>query len=358
MTEHITPVYLNTAACGLIANTVLQTGLHLYQGFEHIASAASEHWRDVQAPEIRSHIARFIATRPENIALIPNFSYGLNAVVQALSGQETVLLYRKDFPSVFIPFVINHFKVVWLDDDDGFSIDLNKIESLIRSEKIDVVAISHVQWHSGFRIDLQALCSRCRELGARTIVDATQSLGAVQISIPELRPDVLIASNYKWMNAGFGTGILYMSPEFAAQYPPRISGAHSNAFQFADLSFRQNTSVTNYEPGSPNMFGFSILNKAIEEKNSRGMEQIEAHNRMLTDALLQQLSVPVIGGRDLQNRSSIVVIREENGLHEFLLKNNIITTLRNGHIRVSIHFHNTAADIERLMQCIGDHHNG
>ncbi|MCF3110556.1 aminotransferase class V-fold PLP-dependent enzyme [Niabella sp. CC-SYL272] len=357
MTEHTPPVYLNTAACGLITNPVLQTGIHLYQDFENLASAASEHWRDVKASEIRSNIARFIGTGAENIALIPNFSYGLNAVVQALSGQEKVLLYRKDFPSVYIPFMVNQFNIVWLDDDDGFLIDLNKIESLIKTEKIDLVAISHVQWQSGFKIDLQALCSLCRDLGTRTIIDATQSLGSVKISVAELQPDVFIASNYKWMNAGFGTGILYMSPEFAAAYPPRISGAHSNAFQFADLSFRQNTSITNYEPGSLNMFGFSILDKAIEEKSRRGMEAIEAYNRNLTALLLRQLSVPVTGGADMQHRSSIVVIREENGLHAFLVKNNIITTMRNGNIRISIHFHNTEADIEHLIQCIADHRN-
>lgn len=357
MPEDKKPVYLNTAACGLISNAALQAGLRLYDNFESTASVTSENWRDLEGPVVKGNIAGFMNTAPQYIALIPNFSYGFNAVVQALSGKEKVLLYRKDYPSVYIPFVINNFNIVWLDDEDGFLIDLNKIGSLIKAEKIDIVAISHVQWHTGFKLDLEALCSICRASGAHTIIDATQSLGAIAISIPEILPDVLIASNYKWMNGGFGTGILYMDPEFAALYPPKISGANSNAFRFSDLSFDLNTSITNYEPGGVNMFGFSLLNKAIEEKTARGMEQIEAHNRALTEILLQQLllyAVPVVGVPDMQNRSPILVAEDRNGLHAHLSKNNVITTGRNGTVRFSIHFYNTEADIDAVARSLKD----
>jgi len=357
MAENAPLVYLNTAACGRISDSVLQAGVRLYTQFENTASATSEHWRDAEAPAIKNNIAGFMNTAPQDIALIPNFSYGLNAVVQALNGDEKVLLYRKDFPSVYIPFVINHFNIVWLDDEDGFLIDLHKIGDLIKTEKIDIVAISHVQWHTGFKLDLKSLCSVCRSLGARTIIDATQSLGAVDISIPDVLPDVLIASNYKWMNAGFGTGILYMAPEFATQYPPKVSGAHSNAFQFADGSFTRNTSVTNYEPGSVNMFGVSILNQAILEKQALGMEFIEQHNAALTKQLTEGLAallVPIVGPAAPDNRSSIVVLEDQNGLSAHLAAQNIIVTNRNGYIRLSVHFYNTETDIDRAVHCIRD----
>ncbi|HEX7755097.1 MAG TPA: aminotransferase class V-fold PLP-dependent enzyme [Niabella sp.] len=353
MPENKEPVYLNTAGCGLIPPTVLEAGTRLYQGFEQNSSATAEHWRDAGVLQIKQQVADFMGTAPANIALVPNCSYALNGIVQALNGNEKVLLYKKDFPSVYAPFVINHFNIVWIDDIDGFTIDLNQIESIIKEQQIDLVAISHVQWQSGFKLDIAALCAICRQYQVLSIIDATQSLGAMQIPIAD--PDVLIASNYKWMNAGFGTGVLYINEAFARRYPAKITGFNSGTLKRTDAGFDFDSGVANYEPGSLNMFGFTILNKAIEEKNKTGLARIEAHNTRLTKLLLDQiphLPVTLVGPANWENRCSIVVLKEERGLHQLLAQNNIITTGRNGIVRISIHDHNTEQDIQTLISCI------
>ncbi len=150
MKENSSTVYLNTAACGRIPKSVLQPGIDLYRNFEAVSSTASEEWKGAAYTNIKADVAQFMGAAPETVALIPNCSWGINAVVQALKGSERVLLYKKDFPSVYIPFVVNKFDIVWIDDEDGFLIDLGKIEALVKEEKIDIVAISHVQWLSGF----------------------------------------------------------------------------------------------------------------------------------------------------------------------------------------------------------------
>lgn len=346
-------IYLNTAGCGLISPAALQAGTDLYKGFEKNASAASEHWRNVDMGAIRENISAFMGARSEHIALIPNFSYGINAVVQSLKGNEKVLLYKKDFPSVFIPFTINNFDIVWIDDEDDFFIDPDKLEAAIMEQQINIVAISQIHWQSGFKLDVKRLCDFCRKNGVWTVIDGTQSLGSIAISMQDLQPDVFIASNYKWMNAGFGTGLLYMNTAFANTYPPRFSGAHSNAYSFPENKFIYNGDATNYEPGSVDMFGFSVLNKAIEEKNKWGMAQIEAHNSSLTATLLAQLTnlpVELIGGHNKKNRGSIVVLKDaDQKIYQQLLANNITTTGRNGTVRISLHFYNTAKDIEKLV---------
>ncbi|MBO9620045.1 MAG: aminotransferase class V-fold PLP-dependent enzyme [Niabella sp.] len=351
-----TPVYLNTAACGLIPETVQQAGADFYKDFATNSAAAAEHWRDVQRFEIKETIARFMGAAKENVALIPNFSYGINAIVQTLKGDEKVLLYKKDFPSVYIPFVINNFDIVWIDDEDGFLISLEKIEALIREQKINLVAISHVQWQSGFKLDIKTLCSICKQNNVHTIIDATQSLGALHIDIQDIDPDILISSNYKWMNAGFGSGILYMNDAFAQQYPAVISGMHSNTFRFANNQFDfDGRGIDNYEPGSANMFGGTILNAAIEEKNKIGIAAIEAHNAALATTVLEKLSafpVQLVGPAEMSNRSAIVVVKEERGLHQHLSNNNIITTGRNGLVRISMHYYNTITDVDALVSCI------
>ncbi|HEY0299089.1 MAG TPA: aminotransferase class V-fold PLP-dependent enzyme, partial [Arachidicoccus sp.] len=336
-------IYLNTAACGLVSKAATKAGTDLYENFATNSSAASEYWRDTTSFQIRKTIADFVSAKEENMAFIPNFSYAMNSVVHSLRGDEKILLYKNDYPSLTIPFAINHFDITWIEDENGFLIDIDKIASLIEEKQIDIVAISHVQWQSGFKIDLARLSAMCKEKNVWLIVDATQSLGGVEINLSTLPLDVFIASNYKWMNAGFGTGILYINNEFLEKYPPKISGNNSKTVQFENDQYTFNPGISNFEPGHLNQFGFSVLAKAIEEKNAIGLQKIEAHNKNLTQQLLDKLlglPIHLIGDASIENRSSIVVLKEENGLHEFLLQRSIITTLRNAAIRISLHFHN------------------
>lgn len=348
-------VYLNTAACGLIPGSVLQAGVDLYKGFENHSSAASERWRDFEKKPARASVAGFVCVPEKNIALVPNFSTAMNMVVQSLRGDEKILLYKKDYPSLYIPFVLNEFDITWIEAKDEFFLDMDQIESVIKTKKIDIVAISHVQYQSGFKTDLQTLGAICRQNNALLVADGTQSLGGINIDLSRLQPDVFIASSYKWMNGGFGTGIMYMSDVFLERYPPKVSGANSDTFTIYDNGYDHHPQMTDYEPGNINQFGFAILSKSIEEKNKAGMDNIESHNLQLTQQLLGGLAalpVQVIGDYTTINRSSIVCIREKGGLHALLRERNIITTLRNGLIRISIHYHNTAEDIKAILEAI------
>lgn len=354
-------VYLNTAGCGLISGSVRQAGIDLYQTFETGSSAASEQWRELRYPGIKRNAARLTHTHDTHVAFLPNFSFGINALVHALKGNERILLYRRDFPSLYLPFFVNQFEITWIDSDDAFLIDPDQVESLIRTSKIDIVVMSHVQWQSGFKTDLAQLGEICRRHGAQLIVDATQSLGAVDIDLSVLPVDVLIASNYKWMNAGFGTGLMYMDPAFIERYPPRICGNAGRSFHWDTGRLIHEPAITDYEPGSLDMFGLTLMNRAVEEKLQAGLQQIEAHNSALTVQLLDQLAalpVQLLGPATMKQRASIVCIRDEEGLHALLQQHRIVTTQRNGLIRISIHTHNTAEDIEAIVQCIRSWGNG
>ncbi len=155
------------------------------------------------------------------------------------------------------------------------------------------------------------------------------------------------------MNAGFGTGILYMHPAFMEKYPPVIAGAYSNAYVLNPVAF--NAGIGSYEPGSLNMFGLTILQQAIAEKNRIGLQYIVQHNTACTEQLLAGLAalpVQLIGTADTRNRSSIVVIEDRLGLHAHLAANGIATTRREGRIRISIHFHNVESDIDTIVEAI------
>lgn len=220
-------IYLNTASCGLITPESLSDGDSLYKDFKHNASGASEAWRLNEEAATRQLIATFIGAKAKNVAMVPNFSWAINGIIQSLKGTERVLLYTGDYPSFLDPFRINNFNITWVDARDGFHIEMDKVREAISTNAVDIVVISHVQWSSGYKTDLQEIGDLCKQHGVLFIVDTTQSLGANELNLAELNIDVMAASNYKWMNAGFGTGILYVSDRFLEKYTPVVGGHNS-----------------------------------------------------------------------------------------------------------------------------------
>lgn len=349
------PTYLNTASCGLVPPETLEAANKLYEGFTSNSSTCSEGWRLDNEERIRRTIADFIGAPAGNVAKVPNFSWAINGIVQSLRGDERVLLYARDYPSFLEPFRINNFDITWVDAPDGFNININDIHDAITNKTVDIVALSHVQWSSGYRIDLKTIGDLCHKHGVIFIVDATQSLGANVINLAELHVDVFAASNYKWMNAGFGTGILYITDSFLRRYPPVIGG--HNSYQMVGNEWKYVPSILSYEPGHPNMFGLTVLESAIQYKNKLGVANIEKHNRSLTQQFLtgiQGTSVRILGPHTMDNRSSIVHLIDENGLGDWIKQHNIVITQRNGLLRVSIHYYNTEEDVRALVDCIAN----
>lgn len=350
MEQHI---YLNTAACGLVAPEVAAAGAKLYAEFASNSSTRSEDWRMQEEGRIRQVIADFVGAPATNIAMVPNFSWAINGIVQSLKGTERVLLFTHDYPSFLEPFRINDFDIVWVGAPNGFTINMDEVRDAICNNKVDIVALSHVQWGSGYKINLEEIGEMCRQFGVLFMVDATQSLGANVINLSNLNIDVFAASNYKWMNAGFGTGILYISDDFMEQYRPVVGG--HNSYKMIGDKWTYTPSVQSYEPGHPNMFGLTVLEAAIREKNELGIIYIEEHNLRLTQQLLDGIrNVPVklLGEYTITNRAPFIILTDENGLGDWLKNHNIIVTQRNGILRISMHYYNTEQDVTALMDCL------
>lgn len=346
-------IYLNTAAFGQVAPSSVSAANELYSSFAHNGSTRTEEWRATEESRIRQTIAGFLGAPAANIAMVPNFSWAMNGIVQSLKGTERVLLYARDYPSFLEPFRINNFNITWVDTLDGFNIEVDKIVDAIRERRVDIVALSHVQWSSGYRLDLLQIGQLCKEYGVLFIVDGTQSIGANVLDLSSFHVDVFAASNYKWMNAGFGTGILYVSDSFLDRYPPVVGG--HNSYRTVGDQWKYVPSAQSYEPGHPNMFGLTVLDAAIKHKVELGMEHIARHDRRLTELFLKGIegtSVRILGDYTMNHRSPIVYLFDENGLGDWIHSNNIVVTRRNGWLRVSTHFYNTEADVQALVDCI------
>ncbi|MBD78904.1 MAG: hypothetical protein CL840_08290 [Crocinitomicaceae bacterium] len=346
--------YLNTPACGLLSKKTAEALNRFHEDFLNHGSPVADQWMLEEVPKTRQLVAKFVNADVENIALVPNFSFGYNSLLDSIGPKKT-LVYSRDYPSLKIPLELKGFELIEVEDKHGFEIDQAELfDNLIKNE-IELLVISHVQFRTGFLIDLKSVGDFCKENGILFIVDATQSAGASLISYRDLNIDALIWSNYKWMNAGFATGIMCLRSGLIDKFPPRIGGYGSFFVEGDQLVYRP--SSRSFEPSHPNMAGLVALNSAVEEKLSLGLETINAHNSKLLQLLTSQLDhyeVPYYGQENKKGSRAFVVLPSTSTDFEKLKQEKIITTFREGYIRLGAHFYNEESDIERFIQIIAN----
>ncbi|MEK6480226.1 aminotransferase class V-fold PLP-dependent enzyme [Catalinimonas sp. 4WD22] len=170
--------YLNTPSCGLISKATAECAQQYYQIFLQHGGQERRDWY-CKIISLKEKLAEFINAAHDEIALVTSFSVGMNYVVQMLTSLDRVLLLDHDYPSLCLPWQLHEYKLYYQGWEKDGSLNLEKTAAMIRKEKIKVVAVSHVQYQTGYCLDIKALGRICRENGPLLLVDATQSLGAI-----------------------------------------------------------------------------------------------------------------------------------------------------------------------------------
>ena len=345
--------YLNTSSFGLVSKSSIDQAHKFNEGLKKYGSKQAENFLEEELPQIRETVSAFIDAPVYEIALIPNFSHGICAVIPAISMLKRVLLFKDDYPSLIQPFLLNDFDVCWCNSTDGFNIDLEELKQSIIHNKIEIMAISHVQYISGFLIDIVDLGTFCKKHGVLFILDGTQSVGAMPFSFNDSDVDIFITSSYKWVNGGYGTGIMCIKQETIEKYVPKIGGF--NSYKIVDGQWKYKPSISSYEPGHLNMSGLTLLKDALDFKMEIGVKNIAFHNLNLLNRLVEKIdstSCNLIGPDNNTNRCNIVGIEGDEKLANYLDEQNIIVKMHNKIIRIGIHFYNTEDDIDYLTESL------
>lgn len=337
-------IFFDTPSSGMLSQESLESISTFNKAMAVNPSAIAEQFRASRLPELRNLLADFSDAKVSEIALIPNTSFGLNAVLSSLRDISSVLLYDREYNGLTMPFDQRDYSVYRFSAIDGFDWNLDEIKTLLVSNNIELFVFSAVQWQTGYRADYNELCSFCKENEIISILDLSQSIGSLAFSFSNCHADVVLASNYKWMNAGFGSGIMWMRKSFVKEHIPTIAGYNSAAPLFDFENFE--SSIRCYEPGHLNLHGFSALIPALKKKLELGTQAIEEHNLNLTNTFIQKAKesdFEIIG--DKKNRSSIVVLKNEKGLKNYLDEHHVVCKERGEGIRFGFHFHNSMDEV-------------
>ena len=285
--EHYT--YLNTAAAPPLSILAACEGKRYYDEMAEHGDVAWESWL-CQAQQIREKLATFVNAEVRSIAFTYSTSHGINLIAGMLGHCGDVLCPADEFPSCTLPWLQQQYRVDFVCSRDRGVIDLNDIQKSITANT-RVLVTSFVQFATGFRQDLVELGRLCRERNLIFVVDATQGMGVFPIDVTSSGIDFLVFSGYKWAQAGYGIGGLYVAQRFLNPTSFPVAGWWSVRDPEAVVNDRLDLkeSAAALEVGCPQFAGIFALGAALTLFEEIGKSRIEERIHELTDYLHHQL---------------------------------------------------------------------
>jgi len=349
--------YLNTAAAPPISLLAAREGKRYYDEMAEHADVAWDRWLS-QVEEVREKLAKFLHAEPRSIAFTYSTSHGMNLIAGILQHCGDVLCPADEFPSCTLPWLQQRYRVHFVRSRDCGVIDLEDVQRSITA-KTRILVASYVQFATGFRQGLVSMGRLCRERKLIFVVDATQGMGVFPIDVVASNIDFLVFSGYKWAQAGYGVGGLYIAPRFLNTNSLPVAGWWSVRDPEAVINDRLDLKETAaaLEVGCPHFAGIFALGGALALFEKIGAVQIEQRIHQLTDYLHQRLDkegLKIASPRIRDQRSGITIIEMRNApeVVKSLAEKKIIVSARGKGLRVSVHVFNNFDDIDHLVAAL------
>lgn len=339
--------YVNTATSGLLYDGLLDWRQEHDLDFL-IGGSMMKMKSNVLISETRNTVGKFFGCKAENVALVPNFSIGLNLLLEGMGGKRNVLLLEGDYPSVNWPFENRECTTYYVKVTEGLEED---IYNNIKSKNINVLALSLVQWLNGIKVDLEFLRNlKMKFPDLLIIADGTQYLGTDLFNFEDSGIDVLGGSSYKWLLGGYGNGFMLFADETAAKFT-----CHSVGFNSADADLNGKDKVSfakQFEPGHLDTFNFGSLNYSLGFLSGIGMETISDQIKKLSKkAKMEFGNLGLLEDSVVKRKehSSIFNISANKDIYAKLLEKDVVCAQRGNGIRLSFHFYNTENEIDKIV---------
>lgn len=340
-------IYLNTASNGVIPKPVIEwRRQHDLDLMNHASVFRDKHKLHIE--QIRSTVSRFFDASTDETALLPNISFGINTVLEGLPKGQKILLLKNDYPSINWPVETRDFDVCYAEIDENLE---KNIEEAVAKHKPDVFMFSIVQWLTGIKIDFEFLKQlKSYHPNLLLIADGTQYLGTEHFSFADNAIDVLGASAYKWLTAGYGNGFVMVKESVRERIFPKTIGFNS-AERFESLA-TETAFMKHFEPGHQDTLNYGSLEQAMLFQEKLGKDYLYQKIALLSNKAKAYFAKMDLLKNDTllrKNHSSIYNLKGDKALFQKLLENDIICSPRGGGIRVSFHYYNTDKELDRLV---------
>jgi cysteine desulfurase/selenocysteine lyase len=342
--------YLNTATFGQIPSSATAAIAKHCAHRDELACSDFLDWY-TDADRLRRALALLLNASAHDFAFVPSAAHALSTVVAGLElgARDSILTLRDEFPNQLYQPGLR--EVPWSEF-------YKAVDSSVK-----LVAISEVNYASGFRPPLAELSPFLAQRGIPLFVDGTQSAGALVFDVQKTPVDVYAVHGYKWMISPPGSGFFYISPEFRAKLRPNVIGWRShhdwrNVDNLHHGSPVFSDKAEKYEGGGLPFALLYAMEASVNLMLQIGPALIE--KRVLEFASCARDRLRGLGAQVDDSGSQIVAARfpgqDVSQLARDLKKHRIVVAARHGYLRVSPHFYNNEEDLNQLIDCLSARH--
>ena len=315
---------------------------------------------------LRGLFARLVGADADGVALVPSVSYGMAVAAANLPVREgqRLLALAEEFPSNLYPWRElaqrsggSVFTVPRPEDGEWTRAVLRALD-----ERTAVVAVPNCHWTDGTWVDLVKVGARAREVGAALVVDATQSLGALPLSVEEVRPDYLVSAGYKWLLGPYSQGFLYVAPQHREGRPVELNWiSRKGSEDFARLIDYQEefqAGARRFDVGERSNFMLvPMAAAALKQLQLWGIGSIQETLRELTRRIAQgAYSLGLEVAPEANRVGHLVGLRRRGGyapdVPAKLAARNVFVSVRGDNLRVAPHLYNTESDVDRFFNAL------
>jgi selenocysteine lyase/cysteine desulfurase len=312
--------------------------------------------------DTRKDVARLIHAHPDEIAFVNSTTQGIGLIAEGFPWREgdSVVTAAEEYPSNLYPWMNLASRGVStrlvpsrngrVEADDLFA-------AMDKSTRL--LTISHVEFSSGFRNDLDELASRCQERGVAFFVDAIQGLGPFEYDVSNTPIDFLAADGHKWLLGPEGAGFLYVRRAWLDRLRTLGVGSRSvvGSYNSPEPDFTLKPTAERWEGGAYNMPGLQGFGESVKIFLEAGPANVS--RRILDRArAVREMALSAgwtIYGSNRKEDLSGIVSMEKSGVDPDQLvrrmrNGDVVASCRRGRLRISPHLYNDEDDLARLRE--------
>lgn len=361
--EHTT--YANSCSQGALSTRVRAAAEEWLAGWDE-NGAEWDFWVE-RNEAARSSFADLVHADADDVAVTTSVSQGVSALVSALdlSGERNrIVISEYEFPTVGQIAHAQELRganVVHVRPEGDGRIPLERFAEAI-DERTALVCCTAVSFRSGHRNDVSAIAQLGHERGAIVLADSYQALGALELDVRSLGPDVVTGGTVKYLLGSAGLGFMWVRGSLRSALLPTQTGwfADEDIFAMSIADYSPHASARRFDSGTPpvpslypGVAGMRVIAEA-------GIARIEAHVRGLVDRLLaglDELGAKVATARGAGDYGPLicVVSTDPGALVDALAGDRIVTSTRDANLRISLHLYNVDEDVDRILAALRTH---
>lgn len=368
-------VYVNVSARGLVPTTVRDAVTDYLD--DCVRGTSDKDRLREEIDETRASFARLIGADAEEIAITKNVSEGLNLFAASLpweAGDNIVVCPELEHPNnIYLWYNLEKLRgaQVRAIPSDGERMPVRAMADAM-DERTRVVTFPTVSFAPGLKTDVEPLVRAAKRVGALTLADGAQSVGALATDVHDMDVDALAVSTQKNLLSLYGFGFLYikravadtLTPIHVARYGVDLGDAHETAYTAGELVYQPG--ARRFDLGNYNYLGMTAVRTTLALLHEIGVPAVEAHVTRLAARLVNgfaELGLPVVQGTPEAPLAHIVSVGtvgggrhysaddpEMNDLHRLLSERGIHHAIRSGVLRLSMAVYNDDADVDRILE--------